>query len=212
MVAPGQLARRLLGRHFLPIGNAYRRFFVDLDRLAAFLDEELPQGARVIDIGGGDGALMDRLLTRRRDLKVTICDLAPRIGAFLSEQNRAKVEQYPATAFTDVPGQFDVVTITDVVHHVPVDQRGAFFQSLAESCARWGCNKIIVKDLEPGGVRAALSLFADRYITGDKQVVLFSRADFAGVARQYFPEARISSAVPDWPNYCEVLSWERTSQ
>jgi hypothetical protein len=90
---------------------------------------------------------------------------------------------------------------------VPVEQREAFFRSLAESAERWGCRTVILKDVEPGAFRATLSLLADRYVTGDKHVVLFSRSQFGEMAGRYFPKARRASAVPDWPNYCEVLSW-----
>lgn len=207
MSAPGQVARRVLGRHFKPVGDAYRRVFVNLEKIADFLDGELPNGAKMLDIGGGDGALVERLLSRRPDLAVTMCDPAPSIGTFLSNANRARVKLLPATYLNDVTGRYDAVTICDVIHHVPVEQRDAFFKSLAESCERWACRKIILKDVEPGGVRAMLSLLSDWHITGDKHVVLFSRADFAAMARRYFPKAQRASAVPDWPNYCEVLSW-----
>lgn len=207
MLPPGQLARRILGRHFEPAANAYRRLFVNLDRIVDVLDRELPNGAKVLDIGGGDGALVERLLRRRPDLAVTMCDRASAIGTFLSDLNRAKVKTFPATDFVDVSGSYDFVTISDVVHHVPVDQREAFFRSLAESCERWACRGIILKDIEPRGLRARLALLADRHITGDTHVVLFSRADFADMARRHFPNARRVSAVTDWPNYCEVLSW-----
>jgi len=206
MPAPGQVARKLLGRHFEAVGNVYRRIFVNLAKIVAFLDSELPPNARLLDIGGGDGAIVDRLLDRRPDLKVTMCDLAPSIGAFLSVENRASVVLAPATDFTAIDGAYDCVTIADVIHHVPVDQRDCFFRSLAASCERWGCRKIIVKDIEPGSIRATLSLLADRHITGDKHVVLFSRSEFGEIARRHFPKAQRTSAMPDWPNYCEVLS------
>jgi len=207
MTPPGQVARRLLGRRFQTIGNAYRRIFVNLERIVDVLEQEMPRHANVLDIGGGDGALVERLLKRRPDLVVSMCDLAPSIGAFLSASNRAKVKLFAATDFTHVTGAYDVVTMSDVIHHVPADQRDAFFRSLAKSCDRWGCRKIILKDVEPGGWRATLSLLADRYVTGDRHVVLFSRANFAELARRHFPKAGRMSAVPDWPNYCEVLSW-----
>lgn len=207
MLAPGQIVRKALGRHFKPVGDAYRRLFVDLEKIVDFYDRELPKGAKILDIGGGDGALIERLLNRRPDLAVAMCDLASVIGSFLSEENRAKVELFPATDLSEMRGTYDVVTFSDVIHHVPVQQRDAFFKSLVENCQGWGCRKIVFKDIEPGGWRAMVSLIADRHITGDKHVVLFSRADFAEVARRFFPNAKITSAVPDWPNYCQALSW-----
>lgn len=204
---PGQVARRLLGPYVKPVGNLYRRIFVDLDKIADAIDRELPRAANVLDIGGGDGALVDRLLDRRPDLTVTMCDIAPAIGTFVSDAHRARVTLLPATDFADVSGQFDFVMITDVMHHVPVDQREAFFQSLAESCRRWNCRHIFFKDVEPGGVRSILSLLADWYITGDRHVVLFSRSNFSDMARRHFPDAQRKSEMLDWPNYSEVLSW-----
>jgi 2-polyprenyl-3-methyl-5-hydroxy-6-metoxy-1,4-benzoquinol methylase len=206
-MTPGQFARKILGRRFQPVGDAYRRLFVDLTKIVEFLDQEIPAGATILDIGGGDGAVVARLLDRRPDLSVTMCDLAPEVGAFLSEGNRTKVTPLPGTKFTEVTGEFDVVTISDVVHHVPINQRHIFFQSLAQSCARWGCRRIILKDIEPRGLRALMARFTDRHITGDRHVVPFSRSDFRGMAHRYFPAAKGTGAMPDWPNYCEVLSW-----
>jgi 2-polyprenyl-3-methyl-5-hydroxy-6-metoxy-1,4-benzoquinol methylase len=207
LAPPGKIARRVLGRYFEPVGNLYRRFFVDLDKVVAYLDQNIPANTKVLDIGGGDGAVIDRLLNRRPDLKITMCDLAPDIGKFLSARNRAKIRLFPATDFIKVKGEFEVVTVCDVVHHVPVAERAAFFESLAQACKSWKCRRVIVKDIEPEGVRAFLSLLADRYVTGDSHVVLFSRADFAMTAVPHFEKARRASAVPDAPNYCEMLSW-----
>lgn len=207
MISPGQIARRLLGKHFIPLGNIYRRIFVDLERVVDVFEHELPENARVLDIGGGDGALVDRLLNRRPDLSVTMCDLAPSIGAFLSEPNRTKVNLHPATEFSAMTGPFDAVTIADVLHHVPVDQRGRFFEELHLACERWDTRKLILKDVEPGGWRALMAVLTDRYITGDKHVVPFSKACFAQQVRLRFKGATHQSKMPDWPNYCEVLSW-----
>lgn len=207
MKSPGQIARTLLGPAFKPVGDAYRRIFVNLERIVDVLEPELPQQAAVLDIGGGDGALIDRLLRRRPDVEVTMCDIAPAIGSFLSDSNRAAVTLLPATDFADVSGQFDIVMITDVMHHVPVEQRDGFFAALAASCRRWGCRQVFFKDVEPGSVRALLSQLADWYITGDRHVVLFSQSDFVAMARRHFPGAAVRSELPDPPNYCRMLSW-----
>jgi hypothetical protein len=207
MSSPGQIARRLLGPAFKPVGNVYRRMFVNLERIVDVLQRHLPQGAKVLDIGGGDGALIDRLLKRRPDVAVTMCDIAPAIGAFLSDAQRSKVTLLPGTDFADVDGRFDVIMITDVLHHVPVGEREGFFASLSSSCDRWGARRLFFKDMEPGHIRSLMSLLADWYITGDRHVVLFPRSAFGDMARRHFPSAERRSAMPDRPNYCEILSW-----
>lgn len=206
-LTPGQFARKVLGRHFEPVGNVYRRFFVDLNKIAAAFDHLMPLGARVLDIGGGDGALVNSLLDRRPDLVVTMCDLVPEIGSFLSAANRRRVQLRPATDFTLIDGHYDFVTICDVVHHVPSAQRDSFFELLAKFCEKWQCRNLIVKDLEPGGPRAALAKWTDWYVSGDRQVTPFGRSDMARMAQRHFPQARRVSAMPDHPSYYEFLQW-----
>jgi hypothetical protein len=206
MTAPGQIARRILGKYFEPFGNAYRRIFVDLDRVVEFYDREVPEKSRILDVGGGDGAVIERLLDRRPDLLVTMTDLAENIGQFISERNRPRVNLLPKTSIEEMSGQFDIVMISDVLHHVPPESRGQFFAVLASACERLDSKKLIFKDVEPKGVRSFLALLADRYITGDRHVSFPSRKDFGMFAELHFPHASRKSHVPDWPNYCEVLT------
>ena len=205
MSAPGQIARRILGRYFKPLGAAYRRVFVNLEKIIELFDRELPNGARILDIGGGDGAVVDKLLDRRPDIEVTMCDLAPSIGSFLSDTNRARVKLAPGRAFSEMPGPYDVVTISDVIHHVPLEERDSFFMSLAKCCEHWKCRKIIFKDIEPSGPRARLAFLADWHITGDKQVRPFSQSSFTSMAAEHFCGSTKSLFMPDWPNYCAVI-------
>lgn len=204
-LTPGRIVRRLTGRHFNRLGDAYRRIFVDLDKVVATFAAVIPAGARVIDIGGGDGAVIEKLLTARPDLSVTMCDIAADIGQFLSPATRARVTLRPATDFATIDGAFDVVTITDVVHHVPVDARDGFFRALAESAARWGVRQIIFKDVEPGGLRALLAVWSDWYVTGDRHVVAMSMRDFEARFDAHFPGVRRQAVMPDHPNYCFIL-------
>ena len=80
-MTPGKLARKILGRYTVPVGQVYRRIFVDLGTIAKQFDGAIPRNAHILDIGGGDGALIEFLLERRPDLTVTMCDRAPSIGS-----------------------------------------------------------------------------------------------------------------------------------
>ena len=206
-MTPGKLARKILGRYTVPVGNVYRRIFVDLNLIAEQFDNAIPRNANILDIGGGDGALIEFLLDRRPDLTVTMSDRASSIGTFLTAEKREKVTLFPATDLSEISGQFDCVTITDVIHHIPIEERDGFFLALAEGCRRWGCRKLLFKDVEPGSWRSVASVLSDRYITGDLHTVLFSRAEFAAMMDRYFPQATRTSTMPDWPNYCEFVSW-----
>jgi len=77
---------------------------------------------------------------------------------------------------------------------------GRLMHALSAAATRTGCRWVLIKDIQPGGLRARLAELGDHYITGDRQV------------RQLPPEAillpgfeRTELAMPDDPNYCLVL-------
>jgi SAM-dependent methyltransferase len=200
-MSPGQIARKILGPAFRPAGEAYRRIFVDMARVADWFAAQLPPNARVLDIGGGDGYVVNLLLERRRDVVVTMTDIAPQIGTFIAERNRSRVRLFPGAEATAIDGQFDVITLADVVHHVPASQRGAFFSMLGAVANRTGANSFLIKDIRPGNLRAKLALWGDIYITGDRHVLQVPEGEI-GIPGFH----RTASAMPDFPNYCIALS------
>ena len=198
--SPGALARRLLGRRFQPVGRAYRRIFVDLAKVAAAMAREIPMGARIADIGSGDGQLAELLLTLRPDIHCTMTDIAPTIGEALSARNRARATLRPGCDVADIGGRFDVMILADVMHHIRVDQRTNFLAAIGEAADRTGCPTVLIKDIRPGGFRALLSLWSDRYVTGDRHVVLI---DSDRLALPNF--RRTETIMVDDPNYCAVF-------
>lgn len=193
---PGKFMRAVLGPAFQPLGEVYRRIFVDMDKVTDWMTLHIPANARLLDVGGGDGYVVNLLLEKRKDIQVTMTDLAPEIGGFISTANRSRATLRPATPVDAVAGEFDLITMADVVHHVPPAERPGFFAAVAGAARRTGCQAILVKDIQPGGLRANLAMWGDWYITGDRQV------------RQLPPEALAfpgfapaTTAMPDFPNY-----------
>lgn len=200
-MSPGALARKLLGPSFRPVGEAYRRIFVDMPKVVDALSSHIPVGSQVLDVGGGDGYVANLLLTRRPDIRVTMTDLAERIGGFIDSANHARVTLLPRTDISAVSGTFDIVTLADVVHHIPVAIRENFFDAVSDTALRTGCQSILVKDIQPGKFRSILSLLADHYITGDKGVSLVS---FEELRFHGFVKTEIM--MPDSPNYCAIFT------
>jgi len=201
-MTPGQLARRFLGPAFQPVGEFYRQIFVDMAKVAVWIEGYLPPDAHVLDVGGGDGYLVNLLLDRRSDIRVTMSDIAPTIGTFISKANSNRVELLAGTDASKVRGRFDALTVADVLHHVPRAEREKFFAMLGDTAHRTGSSKILVKDIRPGNIRARLSLWSDLYVTGDKAVSLVTEDEIL------IPGFRCTvSAMPDYPNYC--LLFER---
>lgn len=213
-MALGPAIRRLLGpRLALAAGRRYRAVFVDLDKLAATLAALIPKDAHLLDIGGGDGEPLNRLLALRPDIRVTTIDPAPVVGQWIETRFETRVTRTPGTSIMDYlardTGAPNAVLIADVMHHVPPASRPALVRCLGKLLERNPALKIIVKDIEPGSWRARLSYWADHYITGDRGVTLISREQLLGLFTAELGHLRCEHSdliVKDSPNYAVVFS------
>ena len=205
----GPSIRKLIGPSLAPpIGRAYRNLFVNLDKVARALTGVLPPGAHVLDIGGGDGEPLNHLLELRDDLRVTTIDPGPQVGQWIAPRFAERVTCLPGTGIEEYLAQGrtdpDAVVIADVMHHIPVASRPAFFASLKTLWDRNPDLRIIVKDVEPGSPRALLGLWSDRYITGDRGVSLVSRRQIVALMEAAIgPLRHEETPLHQWdsPNY-----------
>ncbi len=94
------------GHHALVFG---RRSQVLADVLAPLL----PQGARVLDIGCGDGTIAALLSERRPDLRLEGVEYAPRPTC------RIPCRSFDGEHLPFVDNTFDVSLFVDVLHHTP---------------------------------------------------------------------------------------------
>ncbi|HVR77684.1 MAG TPA: class I SAM-dependent methyltransferase, partial [Acidimicrobiia bacterium] len=75
-------------------------------------------------------------------------------------------------------GQFDLVVLCDVLHHVPRGERGALMDTARMLVAPGG--HVAVKDWIAGrDLPTVLSYLSDRFITGDRPRFFESQAEFA---------------------------------
>lgn len=164
----GSLVRKMAGPLEEPLCRAYRRIFVDADAVMAQLAEAIPRDAHVVDIGGGDGVMLDALLRHRPDLTATMTDIRPDIGVSLSDGVRARVTVLPSSPAAECSARGDAVILADVLHHVPPAQRAGLIRQ-AMALAKPG-GILIVKEFEPRGFIAWLGYMADKYVSGDRNV------------------------------------------
>lgn len=203
----GPMLRKMLPPTLeLKAANIYRAIFVDLDKVAAKLAEALPDNANVLDIGGGDGELLNRLLKLRGDVRVTMVDVAATVGRFLDQGVRSRVDLVPGTTIqehlTTLECKYEAAIVVDVVHHIDPDERPGFLLAVAEALMPRGV--ILVKDVEPGHFRAELGYLCDRYISGDRNVELVSATQLLAMADNLLPDfvaAEIGLFEIDRPNY-----------
>lgn len=206
----GAMVRRVAGPAFPLLGGAYRRVFVDINKVAAAFPE-LRQDACLLDVGGGDGAILNHLLDRQPTLRVVAVDLAEGIGSMIRPDLVGRVELHPGTPVALVaqatPGRFDAAFMSDVLHHVPPPERESL---LADVVAAFGDLPVVlvVKEIIPQGFRSRLAFWADRNISGDRGVRAIGPVELVDLVRSVLPDARVEQtglADVDYPNYCLVF-------
>ena len=203
----GPAFRRLLpARLERSIAGVYRSVFVDLRRVARTLAPQLPANARILDVGGGDGELLNALFALRPDLHVTMVDVSASVGKFVEPRHHAKLARLPRTFIEDhlasATGRYDAAVVSDVLHHIPVALRATFLANVQKSLRPKG--RLFVKDIEPGHAISRLSLFSDQYISGDRQVVLISRDELVRLAASILPphtSTELDLLAQNPPNY-----------
>ncbi len=207
----GKVARKVLGKRFDTVGRMYRRFFLDVD---AFVSElpEFKDGAIVADIGGGDGEIIEKILSAYPKLSVRMIDPSPQIGRMISEKNRSRVELYAGHTMStyrerEEYAPVDYVIVSDVLHHIPSQDRETFFDELVGLCDERSC--LIIKDIQPGHIKSFLSLFSDKVISGDKNTALIDRDRVVGCIKKRFSAVDVQETKLhqiNAPNYCLVFT------
>ena len=130
----GSSARRLLGPRLERVAaDCYRRMFVDLDALAATI-AGLGSFTTVIEVGCGEGALLARLMNAiDPDATALGIDIAPNPGHGYTGRNRNVEFRQAAVAKVVADGlRFDLVVVSDVLHHIPPVDRRDFLESCRE--------------------------------------------------------------------------------
>jgi SAM-dependent methyltransferase len=102
--------------------------------LAAYLANELPPNAHVLDVGTGDGSIPALIRVLRADVRVEGIDVSARPEA------KIPVRVFDGRELPFRDRSFDVVTFVDVLHHT--DDPG----SLLREAARVARSLVIIKD------------------------------------------------------------------
>jgi 2-polyprenyl-3-methyl-5-hydroxy-6-metoxy-1,4-benzoquinol methylase len=211
----GSMARAVLGDRWFPVvGRYYRAVFVDLEKVVDSFPVPAP-GWSVLDVGGGDGELINVFLARHAQARVTMIDLKRRLGNAIRPALRDRVEILPSTSIRDLVQRGhpppDMVILSDVVHHIPVAARSAFFGDLSDLIGQHQA-ALVIKDIAPGTPRAALAYLTDRYISGDRTVQQTSQGALVDLVRSIFPESEHRSTnliEVDPPNYSLIFTVPR---
>lgn len=106
----------------------------------------LPHGARVLDVGCGDGVLAALVKGKRPDLDITGIDVLVR------PSTRIPIEKFNGVRIPFGDGSVDVVMFVDVLHHA--DDPAMLLREAARTARR----AILIKDHTRDGILANLTL------------------------------------------------------
>jgi len=204
----GPAVRRLFGRHEHRVAELYRSIFVDIDAYARQIGDWVPAARRILEVGCGEGAVTERLAPLYPDAEILAIDITPRVGRlFRGRRDRVTFAEVTVQQVAaEQPGAFDLVILSDVLHHVPTTMRGALLAAVRATVAPGGY--LIFKDWERTAAPIHWLCHAgDRWLTGDRVRYLRRREAEAMLADAFGRSAVVAQArVRPWRNNFAMLA------
>lgn len=200
----GPLIRRAFGRHERRISEIYRGMFVDLDAFVASIRSNIAAPRTVLEIGCGDGMVTERLARAFPHATLTGIDICAQPGR-LCRGNFARV-RFLRTSPRELDAaegtQYELVIISDVLHHVPHQDWQHFLAGAARLLARGGT--LILKDWVREPTPAyLLGYLSDRLITADR-IRYPGESELKSLADRIFGSAAVRSEFHVRPWHCNL--------
>lgn len=167
-MAIGLFIRQMLGPLERPASEIYRGLFVDHPALVCQIKHWVP-ASKILEVGCGEGSMTERIVKTYPNAYITGIDITSRVGRmFQGDLSRVTFRQQTISDFVvENPCSFDLVIISDVMHHVPWEMHKKLLTDARKALRPGGY--LVLKDWE---LRATpihlLCYLTDRYITGDR--------------------------------------------
>jgi 2-polyprenyl-3-methyl-5-hydroxy-6-metoxy-1,4-benzoquinol methylase len=198
----GAKVRRCFGPFEPYVAELYRAFFVDLGLFTRSVRRRCPEARNILEIGCGEGAICHRLSLLYPQARITGIDITSNVGRlFRGDSSRVAFAKQTIREFAaEHRGEFDLVLLCDVLHHVP--------WNLHEEILREGKNALrdggvfVLKEWERRpNLMFAFTYLIERYVTGDR-VRYGTAAEFRRVIDAAFGAGRIDweQRFQPWPN------------
>jgi 2-polyprenyl-6-hydroxyphenyl methylase/3-demethylubiquinone-9 3-methyltransferase len=163
----GPVIRQMFGPLERPVSEMYRSIFVDLTAFVGQIQQWAP-ASNILELGCGEGAVIERLVKAFPKASVTGIDITPRVGRlFRGDSARVTFKQQTIQDFApENLASFDMLVVADIMHHIPWEYHKEVLLAAATVLMPGGY--LILKDWERrANLIHALCYFSDRYITGD---------------------------------------------
>jgi 2-polyprenyl-6-hydroxyphenyl methylase/3-demethylubiquinone-9 3-methyltransferase len=167
----------------------------------------VPDAKKILEVGCGEGAMTERITQTYPRAAVTAIDITPNVGRLF--RGNASTVTFRQETVQDLarrePRAFDLIVLSDVLHHVPKDVRLALMSAIDQAMAPDG--SLLFKDwIASSRPIHWLCDMSERYLTGD-DVAYFTMEGFKTLVTDTFgPDAiRKTGTVKPWRNNFAVL-------
>jgi 2-polyprenyl-3-methyl-5-hydroxy-6-metoxy-1,4-benzoquinol methylase len=205
---PGPLIRRLFGPFEHQIGELYRSIYIDIDAFVKVILQWQPKAARILEVGCGEGQVTERLSVAYPDAQITAIDITPRVGRlYRGSLNHVRFKNCDVQGISAAEsGRYDLVVLSDVLHHVPMQFRQGLLDSIRVTLAPNG--NLVFKDWERNRAPIHWLCYAsDRWLTGDR-IQFMTRAEMRSILTRSFGECALiaeSRVAPWWNNIATLV-------
>lgn len=201
-MALGSAIRRAFGPFEHSVSAAYRALFVDIGGLAKRMELWVPDAENILEVGCGEGAVTELLRTTYPNASITAIDVMANPGRlYRGSRERVRFRQCPVQdiAATDA-GTYDLVVLSDVLHHVQPDLRRPLLDGIRTTLAPGGY--LVFKDWERSFTPIHwLSYASDRWLTGDRIAYLSHNQMLVTLAASFGEAAILAEArIAPWRN------------
>jgi len=198
----------MFGPYERQISEAYRSIYIDIDAFVELTHQWKPKANKILEVGCGEGAVTQRLSAAYPDAKITAIDISPRVGrlyrGLLNDVRfvRCGVQEIAARE----SGQYDLVVLSDVLHHVPLELRQGILDSVRTVLAPKGT--FVFKDWQRNNTPIHWLCYAsDRWLTGDR-ISYMTRNEMRECLALTFGEAALVGEArvgPWWNNIASLV-------
>ena len=199
----GPLVRSSLGRFERPATDLYRSLFFNLGAFVRGVRACAGSPRRVLEIGCGAGIVTEHLSKAFPDAEVTAIDICENPGSMCAHRSRTRfLRMTAAELYATRPQSYDLIVISDVLHHVPESNRRELLAHAADLRSRDGV--VVVKEWIRQRTPAYLMGYcSDRFITGD-DVHFMSEQELGVMARDVFGADSVRSQFRVSPWACNL--------